>query len=99
VGGALSRHTSTWQVQAAGGTQARQAEWCPEASSRGDAKKPRNAWAAGRARLAGGVFLTPEGECASRFEFEGFAFAVSIYFLLWPKPDLDLRSAWIPLVP
>jgi hypothetical protein len=47
VGGALSRHTSTWQVQAASwGTQARPsgapkqaAEAMP--SSRGDAKQPR----------------------------------------------------------
>jgi hypothetical protein len=55
-------------------------------SSRGDAR-------AGRARLPGGVFSYPQGGCVSRFEIEGLAFAVEIYFQL----DTLLASA-IPLV-
>jgi hypothetical protein len=54
-GAALSRHTRTWQVQATGryiGKATGEAEWCPEASSRGDAKQPRGA--ADRAPYPGG---------------------------------------------
>jgi hypothetical protein len=68
----LSRHTSTWQVQAAG--VHRRGRAVPRS------KQPRRCQAARRraGRRAGaltrGVFRTPEGECVSRFEFEGFAF-------------------------
>jgi hypothetical protein len=52
-------------------------------------KQPRRCQAAeetsapgGRAYRGGGVFSYPQGECVSRFEIEGFAFAVEIYFVL-----------------
>jgi hypothetical protein len=75
VGGALSRYTSTWEVHATGGTQARPggapkqaAEAMP--SSRGDAR------AADRARTqggGGGIGRTPLGVCVFPWYFEGLA--------------------------
>jgi hypothetical protein len=53
---------SCWEVQANGGAECRGARlvregarvvWCPETSSRGEAKQPRNARAAERARTRG----------------------------------------------
>jgi hypothetical protein len=87
VGGAPSGHTSTWQVQAAGvhrpsDRRGGEAEWHPEASSRGDAKQPRRRARRAGALTRGGIFVPP-GECVSRFEIEGFrsTSTVEIYFL------------------
>jgi hypothetical protein len=73
VGGALGRHTSTWQVQATGytGKATGEAGWCPEASSRGDAKQPRGA--ADRARIPRGVKVPPS-EFASYADRLGYGF-------------------------
>jgi hypothetical protein len=56
---------SNWGTQArpSGAPKQQAAEAMP--SSRGDAR------AAGRARLPGGGFRTPEGDCVLRFEFDG----------------------------
>jgi hypothetical protein len=49
-------------------------EWCPEASSRGDAKQPRNARATDRARTQGGGGQTPMGVRVLRWQFGDYEF-------------------------
>jgi hypothetical protein len=91
----LSRHTSTWEVHATGYTG--EAEWCPEASSRGDAKQPRRR--AGRRSGAhtgvGWGGQTPMGVCVLRWQFGDYEF----YLATLARSRLPLCASWAPLGP